>query len=286
MPRSFTVGRPHPESPGEIALAAHLPQFRCNIYCLVRHVDFIHDAAKVVVEVDGRTYHDTADAYEKDRHQDATLMEAGYVVVRFASRTVMDSPYHVAARVMRIVEERTKGREDLVRRWEAEMRASDAERRLAAEQASETRTYRLTRSIGNYYKDAVGAEFAGTVVKGLNVKMKQQFGSASTRTDEDWKRARDWLDDTWTQIRVKADIKAAKIPAWDATPCATCGRFVCDGWHCLQCGVALAYADESISLCRACDLTSEGSCMVCLNPCDTAGLDRSGACPWCSAVAA
>lgn len=286
MPRSFVAGRPHPQSPGEQLLAPLLPDFRSNVFCLVRHVDFISPSSRVIVEVDGKAYHDTADKFELDRLQDAALMQAGYIVVRFASRTVTNDPHAVASQIQHIVAERGRGNEDVVRRWEAEIRAHTAERALEAERSSETRTHRLSRSIGNYYKDTAGKEEAAKVVKAINLALKRKYGPAAARSEQDWRKAREWLDDKWVQIRAESNIGAAQIPAWNATACDECGRFICEQSHCYECGAALEVCGMGEELCISCMWITEDNCAVCLNPVSLVALDHAGACPRCSVVRA
>lgn len=45
---------------------------------------------RLVIEVDGREWHDTKSAFESDRRRDAALVARGYVVMRFSYRRVMD----------------------------------------------------------------------------------------------------------------------------------------------------------------------------------------------------
>lgn len=51
-------------------------------------VDFVWPDARLIVETDSRTYHGTADAFERDRARDARLTAAGWRVVRFTRRQV------------------------------------------------------------------------------------------------------------------------------------------------------------------------------------------------------
>ena len=52
--------------------------------------------ARLIVETDSRTWHDTADAFERDRVRDARLTAAGWRVVRFTRRRVRTEPGAVA----------------------------------------------------------------------------------------------------------------------------------------------------------------------------------------------
>ncbi len=59
-------------------------------------VDFVWPEARLIVETDSRTWHDTADAFERDRVRDAQLTAAGWRVVRFTRRRVRTEPAAVA----------------------------------------------------------------------------------------------------------------------------------------------------------------------------------------------
>ena len=46
-------------------------------------VDFLCDASRLVVEVDGAQHLSDAAAYRRDRRRDRLLQESGYMVLRF-----------------------------------------------------------------------------------------------------------------------------------------------------------------------------------------------------------
>ena len=262
MPLSFTPGQPHPESPGEQALHPLLAPmgFVANVYRLVRYVDYVHDWARIVVEIDGKTYHgETSRRFELDRAQDVALQEAGYDVLRFASSQVTRDPRGVSAHVARALERKTRAMED---RCSAEMerwRADHAEAVLAKERSDRHRLHRLTRSIGNWWKDASGEENAARVVRKINATLKDTYGPAESRSEANWSRAYAYLDDWWAQTRVALRISAADVPPWNAKPCERCGRFRCAPVPCQGCGWEIDCADG-------------GLCVVCL---DTIG-DEDG----------
>lgn len=56
----------------------------------VGDVDFVI-GERLVVEVDGRRFHDTASQFERDRQRDAALSEQGFRVLRFSYRQVMSA---------------------------------------------------------------------------------------------------------------------------------------------------------------------------------------------------
>ena len=59
-------------------------------------VDFLWRAQRLIVETDGRQVHSTRKAFERDRLRDQRLTLAGYTVVRFTWRQVVDNPRGVA----------------------------------------------------------------------------------------------------------------------------------------------------------------------------------------------
>jgi uncharacterized protein DUF559/putative AbiEi antitoxin of type IV toxin-antitoxin system len=65
-----------------------IPRPLVNIVIEGFEVDFVWPEARLIVETDSRTHHDTADAFERDRVRDAHLTAAGWRVVRFTRRRV------------------------------------------------------------------------------------------------------------------------------------------------------------------------------------------------------
>lgn len=255
MPISFTPGHPHPESPGERALYPLLAPmgFVANVYRLVRYVDLVHDRARVIVEVDGRTYHgESASRFELDRVQDVTLQEAGYEVMRFASSQVTRNPQEVAEHIERALRRKVRAIEDRCNADLEKWRADHAEAVLAKERSPRHRVHRLTRSIGNWWKDASGENAAAHVVRKINATLKEAYGPAESRTEAKWEAAFTYLDDWWAQTRVALGISAADIPEWNAKPCEQCGRFRCVPVPCEGCGWEI-------------DCVDGGLCVVCLD---------------------
>lgn len=60
-------------------------------------VDFCFEAERLVVEGDGRRWHDPDDARRTDRHRDNGLARRGWKVLRFTWAEVKDSPAYVLA---------------------------------------------------------------------------------------------------------------------------------------------------------------------------------------------
>ena len=65
-----------------------IPRPLVNTYVEGFEVDFVWPEARLIVETDSRTYHGTAEAFERDRVRDARLTAAGWRVVRFTRRRV------------------------------------------------------------------------------------------------------------------------------------------------------------------------------------------------------
>jgi very-short-patch-repair endonuclease len=78
---------------------AGLPLPRRNVPILGRRRDAVWDAERVVVEVDGWTYHWTPRRTAADDHRDAELHLAGWEGMRLSARTVRERPALVAARI-------------------------------------------------------------------------------------------------------------------------------------------------------------------------------------------
>jgi hypothetical protein len=65
-----------------------IPRPLVNTYVEGLEVDFVWPNERLIVETDSRTYHGTAEAFERDRARDARLKAAGWRVVRFTRRQV------------------------------------------------------------------------------------------------------------------------------------------------------------------------------------------------------
>ena len=65
-------------------------------------MDFAHPRERVIVELDGRTYHARLDDFENDRRRDQLALAAGWRTVRFTWRQVTTDPDHVE-RILRSV---------------------------------------------------------------------------------------------------------------------------------------------------------------------------------------
>lgn len=61
--------------------------------------DFLWDAARLIVEVDGRTYHARRSAFTHDRQRDRALALAGYETRRYAASELRSDPARVVAEI-------------------------------------------------------------------------------------------------------------------------------------------------------------------------------------------
>jgi very-short-patch-repair endonuclease len=83
-----------------------LPLPRTQARVLHYTVDFLWPAERVVVEVDGYRAHGTRLRFETDRARDAALVAAGYRVLRFTWRQLVEQPEVVAARLAVVLAQR------------------------------------------------------------------------------------------------------------------------------------------------------------------------------------
>lgn len=82
----------------------HLPRPLTNVNVAGILVDFHWPESNVIVETDGYAYHSSRGAFERDRERDQQLALAGYVVVRFTYKQVMETPEAVVNRVRRLLQ--------------------------------------------------------------------------------------------------------------------------------------------------------------------------------------
>jgi hypothetical protein len=84
-------------------LGAGLPMPQVNVRIEGMEVDCAWPEQRVVVELDGRAVHDTADAFELDRARDRRLGAAGWRVVRVTWRQLHDDAAELAADLRRLL---------------------------------------------------------------------------------------------------------------------------------------------------------------------------------------
>jgi very-short-patch-repair endonuclease len=87
----------------EIVRDAGLPDPRTNVLVDGELVDAHWPQHNLVVEVDGWTFHKTAQAFEGDRQKDAKLVGNGRRVVRFTDKRLRHAPEAVAATLTRLL---------------------------------------------------------------------------------------------------------------------------------------------------------------------------------------
>jgi very-short-patch-repair endonuclease len=78
---------------------ATLPAPDVNVWLEGFMVDFLWRRERIVVEVDGYTYHGSRLRFEEDRSKGAVLSAAGFQVIRVTWRQMEDEPYAVIARL-------------------------------------------------------------------------------------------------------------------------------------------------------------------------------------------
>jgi very-short-patch-repair endonuclease len=82
-----------------------LPQTNQAIALPDGHVtaDFVWRERRLIVETDGHRFHGNRHAFERDRRRDQRLLAAGWRVVRFTWRQVIDHPEEVVAILRQLV---------------------------------------------------------------------------------------------------------------------------------------------------------------------------------------
>jgi very-short-patch-repair endonuclease len=69
-------------------------------------VDAVWPRERLIVELDGFSFHGHRAAFERDRARDAALQAAGYRVIRLTHRRLEGEPAAVAADVARLLRSR------------------------------------------------------------------------------------------------------------------------------------------------------------------------------------
>jgi very-short-patch-repair endonuclease/predicted transcriptional regulator of viral defense system len=83
----------------DLIRAAKLPTPRTNVRIHGHEVDLVWPDQRLVVEIDGFTFHSSREAFERDRRRDAQLQAHGYRVMRVTWRQIIDEPHAVIARL-------------------------------------------------------------------------------------------------------------------------------------------------------------------------------------------
>jgi hypothetical protein len=84
---------------------AGLPRPEVNVRLHGRERDLLWREARLVVELDGRAYHDP----ERDTRRDVDLLARGYTTVRFTWRQVVNDPAWVTDRLTTVLDDRAAG---------------------------------------------------------------------------------------------------------------------------------------------------------------------------------
>ena len=74
----------------ELIRAARLPTPRTNTQVNGHEVDLLWPEHRLIVEIDGFTFHSTRTAFERDRARDQELQTAGYRVIRVTWRQIQE----------------------------------------------------------------------------------------------------------------------------------------------------------------------------------------------------
>jgi very-short-patch-repair endonuclease len=225
----LALGRPHPDSPGELALHAaqqrgRLAGFVPNVVVEGYVVDLLHAGARVVVEVDGLRWHDAdPERAEADRRRDRHLTERGYRVLRYTSREAVEE-------TARVVAEAEQAAETALRRchaaWDLADRASRAELELQRARSTRTKVHRLVQRIARWHDVTHGHGTGEQVARRLNRELAARFGPAAARTEEQHRAALDVVDEQWTRFRAEHGVRESDVPEHDAVvrPAGCCAQ--------------------------------------------------------------
>lgn len=69
----------------------------------VRYPDFLFEDIKLILEIDGREFHGSSEAFDADRHRQNQLVEAGWTMLRFTATQVATEPGALVATVRRTI---------------------------------------------------------------------------------------------------------------------------------------------------------------------------------------
>ncbi|PZS09230.1 MAG: hypothetical protein DLM64_11005 [Solirubrobacterales bacterium] len=94
----------------ELLRKAGLPRPAVNASLGRYEVDFLWRAERLVVEIDGFTFHRERGAFEADRHRDAELKAAGFTVLRFTWRQLVHEHEVILVRLGQMMPPALSGR--------------------------------------------------------------------------------------------------------------------------------------------------------------------------------
>jgi very-short-patch-repair endonuclease len=75
-----------------------------NVWIAGYEVDCLWAEQRLIVELDGRTYHESRAAFERDRIRDAALQLAGYRVLRITRRRLQTDAAGVITAIRSLLE--------------------------------------------------------------------------------------------------------------------------------------------------------------------------------------
>lgn len=104
-PPSWTIGEAHKRLL-ELVRSAGLPHPETEVQIGPYRVDMLWRRERVIVEVDGATYHSLPSRIEADKRRDAELAARGYIVIRVTWRQLIDEPHAVLARITSVLAQR------------------------------------------------------------------------------------------------------------------------------------------------------------------------------------
>ena len=83
--------------PGSSPIKIH-PQHHIGKY----RVDFADPSRMIAIEVDGLAYHNGQESFIRDQQRQRDIQSAGWTVIRFAAKEVLDDPVTCLAEVLRV----------------------------------------------------------------------------------------------------------------------------------------------------------------------------------------
>jgi hypothetical protein len=79
-----------------------------------RTVDFVYPEQKMIIELDGRRWHERVSAGRVDRDRDRAAAVAGYVTLRLLAEHLRDDPDGIRADVLAVLKARNPQRSELI----------------------------------------------------------------------------------------------------------------------------------------------------------------------------
>ena len=92
----------------EFAKRYGLPAPVTNTRLFGYQVDLLYPAERVIIEIDGYSFHSDRESFESDRNRDADMLAHDHVTVRVTKRRMKQSPEREARRLNKILENRRR----------------------------------------------------------------------------------------------------------------------------------------------------------------------------------